>query len=315
MSRPARALVLAACLWLPAVLPGPAAAYFDQLLVGARQTALGVSGHADVRDVSAWYWNPAGLGELPGAQAMADYAKPYGIQDLNEGSLAVAMPLGGLGIAAAWHRTGINEVYAEDQFALALGRRIWTHPAGHRVSAGASFKLDRIAFTPFTVEGSGESVDYGSQSAYSFDLAAEWATPWGVDFAWIGRDLAEPSFRFIEGSPGGQVSARHDLALAWHWNPESVVTGVYSLPGDGRPALVNVGLEIRFYRVFAIRSGFTNTTPIARSAGDPRTFDYTGGFGVIYKGYQVDASAVSSHELGASYRVTLLVPFGRGVPQ
>jgi hypothetical protein len=311
----ARALALAAALLLRGLAPGPAHAYFDQLLVGARQTALGVSGHADATDASAWYWNPAGLAGLPGAQAMVDYAKPYGIPDLNEGSLAVAFPVRAIGLAAAWHRTGINEVYSEDQFAIAAGRRLWSHPAGHRVSAGASAKIDRIAFTPFSVEDTGEAVDYGSQTAFSFDLAAEWETPWSIDLAWIGRDLPEPTFAFIEGSPGGQVPFRQDLALAWHWNPESVVTGVYTLPGDGRPGLVNLGLEIRFYRVFAIRSGFTNTTPIARSAGDPRTFDYTGGFGVAYKGYQVDASAVSSHELGASYRVTLLVPFGRGVPR
>ena len=81
---------------------------------------------------------------------------------------------------------------------------------------------------------------------------------------------------------------------------------------DAGPASLNVGIEILFFDVFAIRSGISNLSEVYKSYGSPNDLQYNGGFGVYHKGYFVDAAATTNHDLGASYRVTVRVPFGGG---
>jgi hypothetical protein len=127
----------------------------------------------------------------------------------------------------------------------------------------------------------------------------------------VGRDLLQPTYRFVTGSGGGRVPFRQELSAALHWNRESTLTGGWAQTARGETSL-NIGLEILFYDVLAIRSGLFNLSPIYQANGNPEKFQFTGGFGIFHKGYRVDATAFSNHDLGASYRVTLLVPLARG---
>jgi hypothetical protein len=84
----------------------------------------------------------------------------------------------------------------------------------------------------------------------------------------------------------------------------------WSQPDQGS-ATLNAGMEIRFFDVFAIRSGLQNLSRVYQAYGSPNELQYSGGFGVYHRGYHVDASAVTNHDLGASYRVTVRMPLGR----
>jgi hypothetical protein len=312
-------LVAALALVLATTLAArPATAYFEETALGSRGVALGFSALASIRDVTAGYWNPAGLADLAGTQVFFDYCKPYGVPDLNEGAFAVGQKRWGTGWALGWHRLGIANAYAEDVFSISAGRSLSDFGRGHRLAAGGTFKFQRVGFQPFEVQdfwSTGEwagagSVDYGSQSKGSLDAGLLWTTPWRVDFAWVGRDLIEPHFEFIEGSGGGQVPFRSEFAASLRWNKESTLTFGRSQV-DRTHHSVNVGLEVLFYDVFAIRSGLTNLSPIVQATGWPGNFQYTGGFGVFHKGYYVDAAVFTNHDLGASYRVSVLAPLGR----
>ncbi|MBI5710746.1 MAG: hypothetical protein HZC42_10650 [Candidatus Eisenbacteria bacterium] len=293
----------------------PARAWFEETASGARGLSLGFSALACIHDVSAAYWNPAGLADLTRAQVLADVARPFGVPDLNEGALFVGARRFDTGWALGWHRLGISGAYAEDLLTLSAGRSLRTFGEGHALAAGATFKFGRVSFQPFDVLDYGGDwqpagrVDYGAQSKGSLDAGLLWTTPWKVDLAWVGRDLLEPRYQFVEGSGGGLLPLRHELAAAFRWNRESTITAGWSQIRGTRPS-VNVGMEILFYDVFAIRSGLTNLTPIVESTGSPQDFQYTGGFGIFHKGYVVDAAAATNHDLGASYRVSVLVPLG-----
>ena len=297
---------------------GPAAAYFEETALGSRGVSLGFSALASIRDVTAGYWNPAGLADLGGTQVFADYSKPYGVPDLNEGALAVGLNHWDTGWALGWHRLGIANAYAEDVLSVSAGRKVSDFGRGHRLAAGATLKLERVGFQPFEARGfsyyaddwvSLGQVDYGSQSRGSLDAGLLWTTPWRVDLAWVGRDLLEPRFEFIEGSGGGTVPFRNEVAASLRWNRESTLTAGWSQVDRTRTS-VNVGFEILFYDVFAIRSGLTNLRPLVRTTGSPNDFQYTGGFGVFHNGYFVDAAVLTNHDLGASYRVSVLFPLG-----
>jgi hypothetical protein len=320
--RATRAVALALLL-VGTLLAGPATAYFEETALGSRGVSLGFSALASIRDVTAAYWNPAGLADLGGTQVFADYCKPYGVPDLNEGAVLAGTRRWDTGWVLGWHRLGISGAYAEDVFSVSSGRRLAEFWRGHRLAGGATFKFERVGFQPFEaygVDGStGEwtpagQVDYGSQSKGSLDAGLLWTTPWRVDLAWVGRDLLEPHFEFIHGSGGGRVPFRNELAASLRWNKESTLTLGWSQVDRTRTS-INVGFEILFYDVFAIRSGLTNLRPIVQDTGSPNDFQYTGGFGIFHKGYYVDAAVSTNHELGASYRFSLLVPVGPRGPR
>lgn len=308
MSRRLAALALALGL---AGAASPAHAWFEQRLAGSRGISMGVAAGASANDVSALFWNPAGLAWIAGHEVMLDYAQPYLSDELSENSAAFGTRWRGTGLATGWHWLGIPGSYGELAASLSAGRVVGRPGAGHELAAGVTFQYLRAAFDAFTVAGTGEAVDYGSRSAVTADLGFTWRTPWRTDFSWVGRDLLAPEISFVDGSPGGTLDRRHELAAAFRWNRESTVAaGVATRPGAGTS--LSLGAEIWFYDVFAIRSGFTEVSKILSAGESPTEFQYTGGFGVKHRGWQVDAAAITNHDLGVSYRASLLKAFPIG---
>lgn len=288
----------------------PANAYFEEVAVGARGLAMGFGSIASVSDVSAHYWNPAALTRLRGLEGALDYAKPYGIPDLNAGSIAAGSRVGGFAVATAWHHLGLSNAYNEDLWTVAVARRLPVVPRGHALSGGVALKYGRVGFSPFEALDASSvpvSVDYGSQGRGSFDASLLWETPWRMDLAWVARDLNQPRYEFIPGTGGQQLSARQELATAIRWNRESTITLGWAQLDGGQTSL-SAGIEITFFDVFAVRSSITNLSRIYDTLGSPNDLDFNGGIGVFHKGWHVDATATTDHDLGASYRVSLRAP-------
>jgi hypothetical protein len=302
------ALLLGAAL---AALPGAAHAYFDDVATGARGIALGAAAGATVTDPSAYYWNPAALATMPRTELLLDYARPYGVPDLNVGTLAASTRRYGTGWALAWHRYSISSVYAEDQFCAAAGRRLFETRRGFALDGGATFKLGRIGFQPFDDPSGSGAIDLGHQTKGAFDVAGRLTTPWRIDFSGVVRDVNQPRYRFVEGSGGDLQKARLELASALRWNRESTIMLGWSQDKAG-PASLAAGIEITFFDVFAVRSSVTNLARITESYGKPTELGYNAGFGVYHHGWFVDAVATTTHDLGASYRVSLRLPVAGG---
>jgi hypothetical protein len=289
-------------------LAHPAAAYFEDVQVGARGLAMGPGAIAVIEDASAYHWNPAALARLSRGEVLVDYAKPYGIPGLDSGAGILAIPAFGAGWTFGWRHLGLDGAYSEDLLTVAAGRRILSHPSGHRLDAGATIKFGRASFSDFTDPVSGLTVDYGTVSRGSLDAGLLWTTPWRMDVAYVGRDLIEPRYEFVAGTGGERIASRHELAAGFRWNRESTVTLGWSQVADGGSSL-NAGIEVEFYEVFAIRSGLANIARVFESYGSPNDLQYLGGFGVRHKGYFVDVAASTNRDLGASYRVTVRMPF------
>ncbi len=289
-------------------------AYFEEVAVGARGLAMGFGSIASVSDVSAHYWNAAALTRLTRGEASVDYAKPYGLADLNVGGIAVAAPVGPVSLGAGWHHLGLSDSYAEDLFTLAVAHRMSPDfmPHGGTLSVGLAGKVGRIGFTPFADPSApATAIDYGRQSRTSLDASLLYETPWRVDLAWVGRDLLEPRYEFIPGTGGQRLAARQELAASVRWNRESTISLGWSQLAGGRTSL-SAGIEVTFFNVFAIRSSVSNLSNIVDTQGSPNELDFNGGFGVFHRGYHVDATATTDHDLGASYRITLRAPLPGG---
>lgn len=286
----------------------PASAYFEDVQVGARGLSIGPAAVATVTDASAYHWNPAALTRLGRAEVLVDYAKPYGLTDLDSGAAVVATPAFGMGWAVAWRHLGLSGVYSEDIFAASAARTLWQERSGHRIDGGLTFKFGRASFDAFTEPGTGSSIDYGTVSRGDLDAGLLWTTPWRIDLAWVSRGLLQPRYEFVAGTGGDRIPSRQELGAAFRWNRESTITlGWSQLDGGG--STINAGIEVLFYDVFAIRSGVANLSRVYESYGSPNDLQYQGGFGIFHRGYHIDAAATSDRDLGASYRVTLRVPF------
>lgn len=292
------------------VFATPAHAYFEQSDAGARVLAMGPAAMATVNDVSAYHWNPAALASMRRSELLLDYSKPYSVDNLGENSVAFGVRRYNTGFAIAWHRLGVTDVYAEDQFSLSAGRTVIAGARGLNLDAGATVKFMRAGFRPFEAPDGG-IVDYGSTSHPSLDLAARLRTPWSTDFSWVLRDALQPRFEFVAGTGGDRLAARQELAAAIRWNRESTVS-LGLAQQEGRSALLSAGLEILFYDVFAIRTGLSNISVVYKAQQSPNELQFSGGFGVFHKGYNVDAALASSRDLGASYRMSLRFPLGHG---
>ncbi len=291
----------------------PARAYFDDVQTGARAQGMGTAGMAMIDDVTAYAWNPSALDRLERRQAYAAYGKPLGVSGLYTGGVAYggrAPGLGSLGLAAAWNRYGITDVYAEDLFSVSAGQTVKRFASGHALALGGSLKYGHIGIASFDDPVDGTPVDFGSRSALSFDTAVGWRTPWNVDFAWVATDWNRPDFGFIEGSSGTEVPTSHRLGVAFRWNPESTVGAAWTSSKGAIPARFDVGFEIQFFDVFAIRSALTDLGGLPDPGTSAQRFQYAGGFGLINERWNFDAAVATTRELGTSYRFSLIVPFG-----
>lgn len=310
-----RALVLALVLGVAAAAAAPAWAYFEDVDAGARAQGMGTAGAAMTEDVTAYHWNPAALAVLARNEAFAAFGKPLGTPGLVTGAIAVAGPgpgpLEGIGMAAAWHRYAVSDVYAEDLWQVSAGRTVHRTSGGHALEVGGALKLGRVGLTPYPDPVTGAPVDYGSRSALSFDTAARWRTPWRLDVAWVAYDWLEPDYGFFAGGSATEVPNRHRLAAAYRWNRESTVGAAWTSPGARGPSRLDVGLEIWFYDVFAIRSGLTDLGGLPDPGTSAQRFQYAGGIGLRNERWRFDAAVATTRELGTSYRFSLIVPFGQ----
>jgi hypothetical protein len=303
---------------LLAAAAGPAAAYFQDVDTGARAQGMGTAGAAMVDDVSAFYWNPAALDRLPRREAFAAYGKPLGVSGLYSGAVAVAGrgpgPLAGVGLALAWHRYGVSDVYSEDLWQVSAGKTVRRFGSGHELALGGSLKVGRIGFAPFPDPLTGAPSEYGAKTGLSFDTAALWRSPWKLDVSWVAYDWTSPDYGFIEGSDGTEVANRHRVGAAYRWNPESTVGAAWTSAGPGGAARFDLGLEIWFYDVFAIRSGLTDLGGLPDPGTSAQRFQYAGGVGLRNSRWRFDAAVATTRELGTSYRFSLIMPFGAAAP-
>ncbi len=112
-ARKSRLLSLAVCcLSLLMFSPSFAAKYAGEFLeigVGARAIGMGGAVTSMIDDGTSFYWNPAGMGYLPGAQATAMYADLW--DGLANYSVAgIALPVSAAIFSVNWVRLGVPDI-------------------------------------------------------------------------------------------------------------------------------------------------------------------------------------------------------------
>jgi hypothetical protein len=276
------ALALAAAIFVPRVA---GAAYFDRIEVGARGAALASAYGAYVSDVSAVYWNPAGLSMLDRPELLLSHGRPYWVPDLAANSVAAGTRLGEGGVAVSWHRLGLTDVVAENLLSVAYGH--WVYRDDRRtLYAGAAAKFASVNYS----DRASDLRDFGSESKVTGDLGLILAEGPKLRLGAVLRNLGEPEFDFVPGGAATPMNGGVELSASYQWRPESVI--LLNRSTIGGETSWNYGGEIWFYDVFAIRAGV-------------RDEEFAGGFGIRGRAVDVDLGFLTHESLGNTYRASI----------
>jgi hypothetical protein len=219
---------------------GTTSAQFLKLGVGARAIALGGAFVAEASDLSAIYWNPAGLATLPGGAVQFNHTK-Y-LADIDYSVAAFGTRLGRLGTLAASiiylgsgdmavrttaQPDGTGERFSVSNLSIQLG---FARSLTDRFSIGTTFKYIR------------EQIWHSSASALAFDVGVLFRTPF--DRLRLGASMAN-------FGPKMQMSGRDILFSTDPGSNQSgnveVVNAEYLMDRHALPLLFRVGVAMDAY--------------------------------------------------------------------
>ena len=267
------------------ICAAPAYGAFEAVELGSRPSGMGSAYVAVADDVSAIFWNSAGLARIDRHELTMSYMELYSL--VSYSSLGYAQriknaPLG-FGLVSSSDADGI---YREMSLILSAAHSVW-----RGLSMGSNIKYLSADVNTGDVRiggGRGVSLDLGCQWRVMNDLLS-----FGVAFqnlvgcVWysreatgdiLGRKYSQmPGFSYKVGS---SVSLKH--LLGWLSNAVFVVE-----LSDGD---FHTGAECDFWNVLAIRAGFRTGNALTRSV--------TAGFGMKLSGIRLDYAYIGS-EVGA----------------
>ena len=292
--RDARHILLALALLL---VPSSASSNFVSPEVGARPLAVGGAFVAVADDANAVVWNPAGLTQKISFELTGMINRVYSVDGLRSDYFAVSKTLraGKMGVGLAWMRTGLIDVYSEDNILVSVAHQVG--PTG--LSAGVTLK--RFSVSAPGYEYYNDPNFKGDDDAWSADLALFYKhgnTRLGAAL----RNVVEPELSLItttvspdrvprEVALGASYVFRNTMLLTGEVRRRSFVPSYY----DSKLSF-HGGAEVWFFDVFALRTGFDGGHP-------------TVGWGLFVDPVGVDISLMSAGRVGNIYRLSASLKF------
>ncbi|OGR84815.1 MAG: hypothetical protein A2901_06350 [Elusimicrobia bacterium RIFCSPLOWO2_01_FULL_54_10] len=300
-------LALFAILWTGAAPAWCAfsGASFLKIGVGARALGLSSAYTAVADDVTALYWNPAGLASLHKRELSAMHAELFAQSRYNFLGYAHPTRVGTFAFGAAYLNQGTLEGRGEDRRAtsdFSASDLALTFAGSRRLtpewSLGASVKVIRSGIA-------GESA-----GGLAFDLGADWKLPGGKLRAGTAIQNAGPKMKFLEQgyhlpltfALGASFEAAKGLLFSADAR-QRVYEGDFSLAA---------GAEFSPVSMLTLRAGYLAAAAKTTQAGSGRIADFAGlGMGLGFKlgSVAVDYAFSPAGELGQTQRLSLGVRF------
>ncbi len=262
---------------------GTTAAQFMKLGVGSRAIALGGSFVAQADDLSALYWNPAGLTSITGGAVQLAHTRYLAGVDYN--FAAFGTNLGGAGVLAAsliYLDSGSMEVRTAER-PEGTGEEFHVRNLALQLSYGRAL-TDRFSIGG-TVKFIQETIWHSNASAMAFDIGLLFVTPYdrlrlgasmanfGPKMQMSGRDILFSQDPGLDQEGNVEIvnaeflMEQHPLPLIFRlglsWDaitaPDHRITLMTDAahPNDNAE-YVNVGAEYSFRNLIALRSGYRN---------------------------------------------------------
>jgi tetratricopeptide (TPR) repeat protein len=257
----------------------------QQVPVGPRPIAMGGAYTSLADDISAIYWNPAGLCRIGHQEITGTYANLYD-SDIKDSYAAFVLPLAEHhALAVDWYHSGFDDGelgFGENRFDLSYGFRL------HRMaSVGLNLK-----YLTRNTSLDGSTVRQGSGSG--LDLGILIMPRAGLRFGVIGQDLFDTKLEYDEG--GTAVAFPRNVRVGASCEPHRAVT--LALDVDDR---YHLGTEVRPLDLLSLRAGLEKD----RDGGeDEPTYAVGAGFEVgIFRldyAYAIPPVLSATHHMGLS---------------
>jgi hypothetical protein len=231
-------VVVSATLQAQVTKTGTVAAKFLNLGVGPRGNAMGGAFTSVASDVSALYWNPAGVAGLADRQAMFSHAELFQDLDIRLNYVALAIPAGDVGtfgvsvtaldfgsmdVTTEYYPDGIGETFSANSYAFGLS---YARRLTEDFAAGITVKYIR------------EEIQQSVASGIAFDVGTVFTTPfYGVKFSSIITNYGSKM-----QMAGEDLLVRHDPDPTREGNNETV-DAYYKTDPFELPLRLQIGLS------------------------------------------------------------------------
>ncbi|MCB9248885.1 MAG: PorV/PorQ family protein [Ignavibacteriales bacterium] len=290
---------------------GSSAAPFLNVAIGARPIAMGGAFSATANDVSALYWNPAGVSRIAGSEAMFSYSTWFA--DINYNWSGAAINLGGMGTV------GLSVTY------LDYGSMEVTTLA-EQDGTGQMFDANDIALgltyaynltDKFSIGGTAKYIEQRIWNSSATSVAFDLGVLYYSDIMGLRIGASISNFGSDMSLSGKDLLVQHDIDLQIEGNNEQILatlnTDSYPLPllfriglamdvikiedhvvSIGIDALhpndndesLNVGLEYVLYDLLALRGGykslFLDNTEEGLTLGAGIKYNFAPGLGFYF---------------------------------
>lgn len=316
------------------VRAGKYAADFLRIGVGARATSMGGAYTALANDASAFYWNPAGMAEVPRLALQFDHVPMFnGLAQYNVAHAALSLR-NHIAIGVSWIRLGVDDI---PRYAPLAGTRLQRLTTGvHRstgIADGSFSDAEDAILVSFAKKISFElgvgprssmlilpiELSLGVTGKYiSHKLDDKTGTGQGLDVGVLARTVSTTRDRHEPVSwLGLGVLARDVSRTSITWNTDSghedqvepgLIAGLagshYFRSFESRLTL-SVDQEVMPYSDTHIGAEFTFLHVASLRAGLLNT-NFTAGAGLQFKSFRIDYAFVT-HDLGNTHRVSGVV--------
>ncbi|MFH1379053.1 MAG: PorV/PorQ family protein [bacterium] len=288
---------------------GPGSTAFNFLKIGPGPRAIGMGGAytAVADDVTATYWNPAGLTQLNRYEA--SFMQAQWFEDISYNYLGLAKSSKNLGaVGFSLYRLSKNDIQGYDSGGASTGKLEFADTA-----AALSFSY------PFTIGSCNSSA--GITTKYLHEKLAD-TTATGIAFD-IGFLTAAKLYQVLPvkaaltlKNMGADIQFAHEseslpqlytLGLSSLFLHETLLVGLdYSFPKDN-DNYASIGSEYSLYDLIKIRAGYRSEF---NSSNDDEDHGVRFGFGLGNTDLHLDYAFVPYGNLGTTHRFGITARFG-----
>ncbi len=246
----------------------------EEFPIGARSLGMGATFVGLANSSDAVFLNPGGLSQLSGIEISLFYQKPFGVSDLNFGTLTVSFPVWQRRFSLGFLTLG-NGLYTQQMVALG-----YSHHYREKFYYGVSLRYQGTH-----IEG------YGSGGAVGVDLGMVVPISAQLKLGFAAKNLNRPTLgAFDENLP-------QTFNIGASVQPLANVLFNFEIFKDVRFAPeFRFGTEFRPMENLALRAG---------TANNPSRF--SAGFGVNVKLFSVDYAFFTHNDLGLTHQFSFSI--------
>lgn len=186
------------CISIALIFTSLSKAFFDDIGMGARQTAMGCAFTAVSDDVYSIYYNPAGLAKIETKNISFTYAQLWpsiGGEGLSDMFVGFNTMLRNIPFGFSWQSRVLQNMITADTFSLAFAKQI-----KNNLYVGITSKYLKFELTAEEVNSIPELKNNKSKSAVGFDIGILLKTK-KLDIGLSLKDVNSPDIGIFESSP------------------------------------------------------------------------------------------------------------------